>query len=102
MSGLEDWREYPRVDVDGEAFWSVNRLEGSCRVLNLSLGGASISEPSPALSVGSVLSFAIKIGGTVIASIRSEVVRTDENQLALRFVKLSDSQRESIRKFLPG
>lgn len=100
MSGLGDWREYPRVDVNGEAFWSAERLEGSCQVLNLSLGGAAIADPTPALAVGTVLSFSIKIERSVIATIRSEVVRTDTDQLALRFLKLSDEQRASVESVL--
>lgn len=100
MSGLSDWREYPRMDVTGEAFWSADRREGCCRVLNLSVGGAAIADPTPQLAIGTVLSFTIKVNGTLIDTIRAEVVRTETDQLALRFLKLSDAQQTAIQTIL--
>ncbi len=100
VGGIEDWRLDPRMNVDGEAFWSAGRIEGSCRLVNLSMGGAAIEDTNVPLRVGSALLFTLRIGDLWIEGVRAEVARIVADELGLRFLSLTASQRTQIRSAL--
>lgn len=98
MSEAEDWREFHRVDIDGDAFWSAGRTEGSCRLRNLSIGGAGIAELRAPLRVGGELRFTLRLGDRMVESVPAQVIRVGEEELALRFLKLNDEQRTLVEQ----
>jgi hypothetical protein len=91
-----DEREYRRLSIDGEAFWSAGRIEGSCHLRNLSAGGVEISNPQPPLSVGTRLRVALFINQLSFESVAVEVVRVSEKSLGLQFVKPSEEFQRRI------
>ena len=98
--GVEDWREDPRLDINGEALWSAGRVEGSCRLLNLSAGGVGIVDPRPALQLGTHLRATLLVEGVRLESIPVEVVRGSEEGLALRFASVSKELRAQIEQLI--
>ena len=100
MSGFDDWRDHPRVGVDGEAFWSGDREEGSCRLVNLSAGGVQICDPRPALRVGTQLRVSLIVNELRIESIPVEVVRLSEDALGLCFLKLTDELEQQLEALI--
>ncbi len=81
-----DEREYRRLSIDGEAFWSAGRIEGSCRLRNLSAGGVAISDPQPTLKVGTRMHVSLFINQLHFEAVAVEVVQVSEGGLGLRFV----------------
>ena len=100
MRGLDDWREHPRVDIDGAAFWSAGRNEGSCTLRNLSLGGVSIRELRSPLRVGTKLRVALVIGDTRLESVPATVVRISARELAFCFGRLSPELKGQLEELL--
>lgn len=100
MSGLEDWRRWPRVPISGLALWYHGGAEGQCKIVDLSVGGAAVKEPDSPLPVGTKLSFAIRVGGATISPVYAEVVRMAEGGLALRFTDLREEVRHSIEALM--
>ena len=99
-------RKHPRVDIDGQAFWSGARVEGSGRILDLSANGVGIADPKPLLPVGTKVQVTLSSGGESIASLSAEVMWASEERLGLRFGDLRSELREGldafIRKVSPG
>jgi hypothetical protein len=91
-----DEREYRRLSIDGEAFWSAGRDEGSCSLRNLSAGGVEISNPQPPLKVGTRLHVALFINQLSFDSVAVEVVRVSEESLGLRFVNPGEEFQRRI------
>jgi hypothetical protein len=91
-----DEREFRRLNIDGEAFWSAGRIEGSCRLRNLSAGGVEISNPQPPLSEGTRLHVALFINQLHFESVAVEVVRVSEGSLGLRFVNPGEDFQRRI------
>lgn len=100
MGAFGDWRCDPRVEIDGQAFWSLDRIEGSCRLINLSAGGVKISDPKPPLEVGAQLRVSLIIHQLRIESVLVEVVRISEDVLALRFLRLPEALQERLDQLI--
>ncbi len=96
MSRFEDCREHPRVAISGEAFWTAERIEGRCRLVNLSASGAGIADAVPALSVGTRLHVTLAINGLHLEFVPVEVARMSDEAMGLRFRDLSDELRSGI------
>jgi hypothetical protein len=105
MGGFEDWREHPRVDISGEALWSADRIEGRCRLLNLSVSGVGIVGTTPPLPIGTQLHVSLVINGRHLESVPVEVVQMSDGAMGLRFWDLDEGLRsrvESLVKELMG
>ena len=89
MSRSGDSRAHPRVEIEGAAFWSAGRIEGRCRLRNLSVSGVGISDLSPPLRVGTKLHVTLVIGERRLESVSVEVVQASGRELGLRFRKLN-------------
>ena len=100
MSGPEDWRAHPRVAVEGTALWSAGRIEGRCRVRDLSMGGVGISELMPPLRIGTRLHVTLVIGERRLESVAVEVVQTSGRELGLRFRKLNRGFRRELEALI--
>jgi hypothetical protein len=82
-----DRREVPRYRVRGQAFWSSGRMEGACRVVDVSVLGLGISDPVPSLEPGDRMEVTLVVGeGEVLSAVRVEVVHTARG-MGLAFVK---------------
>ncbi len=100
MSGLDDWRAHPRVAVEGTALWSAGRIEGRCRLQDLSIGGVGISDLEPPLRIGTKFHVALVIGDRRLESVSVEVVRTSQKELGLRFLKLNQGLRRELEALI--
>ena len=100
VSGLDDWRESSRFDVTGTAFWSAGRLEGSCQILNFSLGGVEIANPRPTLEIGSRLRVLLVIDDVRLEAVPVEVVRLSPNGVGLRYVEPSEALETQLQKLI--
>ena len=100
VSGFDDWRESPRFDVAGSAFWSAGRLEGSCQVLNFSAGGVEIASPRPPLEIGSRMHVLLVIDDVRLESVPVEVVRMSPSGVGLRYVDLSEALGLQVEKLV--
>ena len=100
MSGLDDWRGHTRVKVEGEALWSTGRIEGRCRLRNISTGGVGVSDLEPPLRIGTKLHVALVIGDRRLAGVAVEVVQTSGRELGLRFRKLNQGLRRELEALI--
>ena len=89
-------REHPRVYLDGKAFWSGARVEGSGRILDLSAGGVGIADPEPLLPVGTKMHVTLAIGAESMLSLPAEVMWASKERLGLRFGELGRELRERL------
>jgi hypothetical protein len=81
-------RKSARYRIKGEAFWSTARMEGACRVLDISPLGVGISDPVPSVEVGDQLEITLLLGDDAapLPSIRVKVIHTARG-LGLAFVR---------------
>ena len=93
----DDRRQAPRYAVEGRAVWTVGRVEGTGRLLNISATGVEIADSEPPLQVGSRLSATFLIGDLRLESVPVEVVRRSENGLGLRFESAGEEIRSQIQ-----
>jgi hypothetical protein len=98
--GEFDWerRRAARFRVKGEAFWSAARLEGRCRVVNVSETGVEIADLSAPLAPGRRLHVTLLLEERRLEAIPVEVVRTLGERLALRFCGPEAWLRREIRE----
>jgi hypothetical protein len=87
-------RQVPRYRLVGDAFWSTDRIEGACRVRDLSVKGAGIAEPLPDLQPGSEI---VVIKDRVLPPVRARVVHQAQG-LGLVFVNPSPELIEQIEE----
>ena len=88
------------MGIDGEAFWSGNRVEGSGRLLNISAGGVLVADPKPLLPMGSQLHVSLVIGTRRIEYVPVEVAWASEKKLGLRFRKMRDDLQAEMDALL--
>jgi hypothetical protein len=89
-------RVHPRVDIDGKAFWSGARVEGSGRILDLSAGGVGIADPELLLPVGTRVHVTLAIGNESMLSLPAEVMWAAKERLGLRFGEMRSELRERL------
>ena len=100
MDGFKDSRAHPRVEVEGEAFWSAGRIEGGCRLRDLSIGGVGISDLKPPLRIGTKLHVTLVIAEWRLESVSVEVVQTSGRELGLRFCQLNQGLRRELEALI--
>ena len=100
MSRSGDSRAHPRVEIEGAAFWSAARIEGRCRLRNLSIGGVGISDLEPPLRIGTKLHVALVIGDRRLEGVAVEVVQTSGREVGLRFRKLNQEFRRELEALI--
>jgi hypothetical protein len=93
-----DWqrRAFPRFGVDGDAVWSVDGAEGRGRLLNLSMGGAEVSEPTPPLRLGDCVDVQLIANGRSLGTTPAQVARLSAEGVGLRFLGVGAELRREL------
>jgi hypothetical protein len=78
-------RRAARFRVQGNAFWDTHRVEGRCRVLNISTRGVGIADPTPELRGGEELEVTLALEDQVFPAVQVRVVHAARG-LGLAFV----------------
>ncbi|HSE17475.1 MAG TPA: PilZ domain-containing protein [Pyrinomonadaceae bacterium] len=97
---MSDRRSEKRLDVCLDAVWDGKSGNYVARVTDLSEGGCYV-DTLGAAQVGEVISFKLQLPSGEWLELRGEVAhQTPPLGFGLRFVELSDEQREMLRSLL--
>ena len=89
-----DRRRAPRIRLDAAAHWTVGRTDYRADLDTLSVGGASVAGAAPA--VGSRFACMLRVQDVAVNRLSVEVFQLDDGRSALRFLDLTDEQRDTL------